>query len=335
MTNDKSTVYAVLRMFLPILVLLGHAAVMYTPDGAVSPVAGSAFLSSLAYYIYSFHMPLFFSLSGALWGYQVQRGKYQEAGRFLRTKAQRLLIPYFFFGVFVVAPVIVGFGFTQRSFGSYLLHGILLSEDSRHLWYVFALFWVFVFSIGFRPLLGKIHPALCLIVSLAILYSSQYLPRSVFQIQAALYYQFFFLIGYYLDRCFDRFYAWIQKCRVLPFLAIPALIARFFLPYSTFTLLIYNLLGIFMAFGIVTGCACAPLRKLRFFRMLERDSFGLYLFHPMLIYILFYYLAPLGISPWLLFPLAILLPGALSVGLTEFVRVCKCDVLIGEAAAKK
>ncbi len=335
MTKDKSTVYAVLRMFLPILVLLGHAAVMYTPDGAVSPAAGSTFLSALAYYIYSFHMPLFFTLSGALWGYQVQRGKYREAGRFLCTKAQRLLIPYFFFGIFIVAPVIVGFGFTQRSYGSYVLHGILLSEDSRHLWYVLALFWVFVFSIGFRPLLEKIHPAVCLSLSLAILYGSQYLPRSVFQIQAALYYQFFFLAGYYLDRFFDRFYALIRKCRWLPFLALPALLLRFFLPYATPTLLLYNLLGIFMAFGAVTSCACAQLRKLRFFRTLERDSFGLYLFHPMLIYILFYYLAPLGMTPWLLFPLSAVSSGVLSVGLTELLRACKCGILIGEPPAKK
>lgn len=330
MTKDKSTVYSILRMFLPILVLLGHAAVMYTPDGAVTPLAGSSALSILARYIYSFHMPLFFVLSGALWGYQVQRGKYRAPVRFLLAKARRLLIPYFFFGIFAVAPVIVGFGFTQSSFGRYLLRGILLSEDSRHLWYVLALFWVFVFSIGLRPLLGRLHPVLCLALSLAILYASQYLPRSAFQLQAALYYQFFFLVGYYLDRFFDRFLTLLSKLRWLPFLALAALFARFILPYTTVTLLLYNLLGIFMAFGIVTSCACAPLQKRPFFRMLERDGFGLYLFHPMLIYILFYFLAPLGISPWLLFPLAILIPGALSIGLTELFRSCKCGILIGE-----
>ncbi len=330
MTKDKSTVYAILRMFLPILVLLGHAAVMYTPDGAVCPAVGSPFLSVLSRYIYSFHMPLFFVLSGALWGYQIQRGKYRQRGRFLLAKARRLLIPYLFFGICIVAPVVVGFHFTSYNFVNYLIHGIFLSEDSRHLWYVLALFWVFVFSIGFRPLLGKLHPALCLGFSLGILYASQYLPFSVFQLQAALYYQFFFLVGYYLDRYFPYLFTWIQKLLFLPFLAFLLLFSRFILPYSTFTLLFYNFLGIFMAFGIIISCPCTPLRSIRFFRLLEQDSFGLYLFHPMLLYILFYYLAPLGLTPWILFPVSVLVCGIGSLALTQLLRACKCGFLIGE-----
>ena len=44
MDNAKSARYALMRMILPVLVLFGHAAVMYTADGAIPPAQTSAFL---------------------------------------------------------------------------------------------------------------------------------------------------------------------------------------------------------------------------------------------------------------------------------------------------
>ena len=37
MPDNKSARYAFLRMILPLLVLVGHAAVMYSPSGAIQP----------------------------------------------------------------------------------------------------------------------------------------------------------------------------------------------------------------------------------------------------------------------------------------------------------
>ena len=328
MPDNKSARYAFLRMILPLLVLVGHAAVMYSPSGAIPPEAGSAFLDRLSQYIYAFHMPLFFVLSGALWGYGLARGKYREKGKFLKNKALRLLPPYLFFGICVVAPVMCLLSLTNQGFFGYVLHGILLSENARHLWYVLALFWVFVFSLAFRPMLEKWHPALCLALSLAVLYASQYLPFSVFQLQAALYYQFFFILGFYLDRWDETLCAFFRKCPLVPLLAPFALLARFVLPYRTATLLLYNLLGILFFCGLAALLPCARLREKPFPRLLEKDSFGLYLFHPMLVYLVFYF--GRALSPWILFPLALLLPFALSIGLTELLRSAKLGILIGE-----
>lgn len=61
------------------LVVLGHA---YPPSGVVK-------------LIYAFHMPLFFFISGYLFSFD----KYPSAGRFFKTKALHLLVPYFFLNV--------------------------------------------------------------------------------------------------------------------------------------------------------------------------------------------------------------------------------------------
>ncbi len=328
MDNAKSARYALMRMILPVLVLFGHAAVMYTADGAIPPAQTSAFLEKLAQYIYAFHMPLFFVLSGALWGHGIRHGKYADKAAFLKNKALRLLIPYLFFGICVTAPVVCALGLTGQGFLGYVLRGILLSENPRHLWYVLALFWVFVLSLLLRPALTKWNGALCLALSLAVLYFSQYLPFSVFQIQAALYYQFFFILGFYLDRREDKLAAFFKKLPFLPFIAAAALLARFVLPYRTATLLVYNMLGIVFVYGLAAVLPAERLREKPFLRLLEKDSFGLYLFHPMLVYLVFFFAGSL--PPYLLFPLAVLVPGALSLGLTELVRRARLGILIGE-----
>ncbi len=46
-------------------------------------------------FIYAFHMPLFFLLSGMLF----QRGKYNSIGAFIVHRAKRLFIPYVFYSV--------------------------------------------------------------------------------------------------------------------------------------------------------------------------------------------------------------------------------------------
>lgn len=61
------------------LVVLGHTTI---PRGAVD-------------FIYLFHMPLFFIISG----YLFRSGKYDSYGQFVKEKSAQLLIPYLFFSV--------------------------------------------------------------------------------------------------------------------------------------------------------------------------------------------------------------------------------------------
>ena len=78
---------------------------MYTGTGVVIPYNASDGLNHLTNIIYSFHMPLYMSVSGMVYALCIHDyQKYQDTARFLKNKAVRLLIPYVFFGICYVNP---------------------------------------------------------------------------------------------------------------------------------------------------------------------------------------------------------------------------------------
>lgn len=144
----------IMKVFGIFLVVFGHVTRMYTPDGLIQPIEHNGVMQILTKVIYSFHMPLFVFVSGMTFAYVSERKtSYQRFFPFVANKAKRLMIPYFAFAFFWVLPFMVGFGF--RDFWPYFFNGILLSFDSRHLWYVWMLFDVFMLFYGMRLLVNK------------------------------------------------------------------------------------------------------------------------------------------------------------------------------------
>lgn len=145
----------IMKVFGIVLVVLGHVTRMFTPDGLIQPIQYDGLMQMMTKFIYSFHMPLFVFVSGMTFAYvSAKKACYHEFFPFALNKAKRLMIPYFAFAFFWVLPFMVGFGF--RKFWPYLFEGVLLSLDSRHLWYVWMLFNVFMLFYGMRLLVNKL-----------------------------------------------------------------------------------------------------------------------------------------------------------------------------------
>ena len=95
----------VLRVILAALVVLGHGS-FYTLETAFGGVdysrlmAGDTFfhevVTRLSGWIYTFHMPTYFCLSGAVFSLELSRGKYPSLGPLAAAKARRLLMPLCF-----------------------------------------------------------------------------------------------------------------------------------------------------------------------------------------------------------------------------------------------
>lgn len=128
-----------------LLVVLGHA-----PRHDM--MADSTLCGYLAYFIYSFHMPLYFAISGYTFGLSWQRYR-DDAGLFLGRRSKSLLVPMLSYGtvvylVFVgaysipgIGPLLSGSGYRKYGIGEYLL--LMLVEDNPycvHLWYLWVLF---------------------------------------------------------------------------------------------------------------------------------------------------------------------------------------------------
>ncbi len=152
--EKKSTdFYNVLRVIATILVVIGHAGyVTWTGDSgeiSLSTDDASDFFAFLRFsllgkageWIYGFHMPLFFMLSGALYTYSQKVNSFNEL---VKNKVKRLIIPYYLVGIIYMFPIKRLSGFYTSENYVEALEGFLLGNNSAHLWFLLVLFWCFV-----------------------------------------------------------------------------------------------------------------------------------------------------------------------------------------------
>ena len=105
---DWSRAYDAGKAVAIVLVVLAHVTRWYTGQGVNTPIQSSRPLALLTEYIYMFHMPLFIFVSGCVYGICIDKGKYKDNVKFLLNKIRRLLIPYYIWGILVVAPLMGG-----------------------------------------------------------------------------------------------------------------------------------------------------------------------------------------------------------------------------------
>lgn len=325
----RSRCYDLAKIFATILVVLGHAAVFYSPEGAMVPARESAFLCGLATYIYSFHMPLFVLTAGAVWGYCVRQGKYRENGPFLRGKLRRLGVPYLAFGLLLVAPVVVFCGYTEQSFLRYCIHGILLGYDARHLWYLLVLLLLFLSTLVMKPLVHK-NPLWALPVCVALFLIANHAPL-IFKLRTACKYALFFYLGVCADRYYQPLEMLAKKLRYCVPLLFLLLAGSTLWNPNFITETAYTLLGLAASLTLAANLtANDSLQRSYCYQLLKRDGFGLYLIHAMVIYLLFYWLGGTDIPPLILFVLCVAVSSALGLAGTELLRRAGLKTLIGE-----
>ena len=135
-----------------ILVILGHSLKQTEVD--------AKWIRILICLIYSFHMPLFFVLSGFLAHRILYLKNYQERRRYLGDRAFRLLVPYFVIGLMYI-PVKLKLG--RYAVKPFRARDIILILAGRNpdvsLWFLYVLFAVtaitvlFVSETNFRSVL--------------------------------------------------------------------------------------------------------------------------------------------------------------------------------------
>ena len=327
--------YDITKVVLTLLVVFAHASRMYA-GGVYTPIHSSFSLRVLTAIIYAFHMPAFLMLSGCIFGYQIDNGKYTDNCAFLKGKAIVLLIPYVVVGIFVVAPTMVALNLTEDSFVCYVYNGILLGKNNRHLWYVFALFWMFVLTIPLRKLLVK-RSLVCgaVLIAGSFLLSCFNRFSGTMQMWETVHYFPFFICGIYLNRYWERIFArencvWICVCAIL---SLAILFLRVFF-FNRVLSVIFALAGCAALFCIVALLPIA-IGEWKWLRWVFKNSYGIYLFHPMLIYILFSFTWHRDIAPWLLCGGIFLISTIASIIVTIIIREMRLGPVIGERVRLK
>lgn len=325
--NNKSKQYDLIKVITTFLVVIAHSTRMYTGNGVIHPLNESMLLSNVTDFIYAFHMPLYMAISGSVYGMCIDDlGKYSDTCGFIKNKAVRLLIPYYLFGFIYVAPVMIIFHFTDSGYLEYCVNGIFLVKNSRHLWFIFTLFLIFLICALTKKIIQKASYLIVLPLLLALAILSGKIIN-IFRLDSVAYYLFFFYIGY----LFNKYYVPIIRFCKNPLILCMSIGFQIVLSGETNSLIkiLLALAGIIMISGL-SGYINVSLCDKKFFRILKKNGFGVYLFHPMIIYVLYYYLGNYNISPIVLCFIVILTAYFISHLLTNLLRKLNLGIVMGE-----
>lgn len=332
-TNNKiakTNIYNVMKIICVLLVVIGHITRMYTSSSVFLMRNSSRILEYVTKVIYTFQMPCFMLISGLVFGWCIEKGKYKENCRFIKNKIKRLLIPYFTFGFLYVAPVMVMLKITDLNYFDFCYEGIVKALDCRHLWYLVSLFIIFITTIFVKNYYIKKRGYLLLIINFALFFMSDFVTP-MFQLQNTLAYQLYFYIGLVLNKYFDKIINKISKNNVV-FIIIFGflLLTKVFVPENKIYTFIYAILGVLEIISIAIYLMNFDIEKYGLYKTLSKTSFGIYLLHPMIIYIIFNWAKMYTINPYIISFISFIITMSISIVLTKLIQKTKLRIIVGE-----
>lgn len=202
--------YDILRIIAIFMVVIGHSAytTIATSFGGVNyllpeNISGAYYsnvfiiLRFLSGWVYKFHMPLFFLLSGAV--YKIVEKPDESLDTLVVSKVKRLIIPYFLAGALFMFPIKLWCNFYNSQSIFLALGEFWKGVDSGHLWFLLALFWCFILFYICNKYVGKKSIFLLLILSFIMQQYYTIINVNICEFQKGVSYLFWFSLGY----CFE------------------------------------------------------------------------------------------------------------------------------------
>lgn len=325
MNNKKNYSIVNLRFLAIILVLIGHSLIIYKPDWKLysSNVNVNDIYVYIEYFIYLFHMPLFFAISGFLF----YKKEYKIGfGEFVKKKAKRLLIPYLFVAFFWLLPIRYICKY-QNYLGHSLLYNVFINiifgKDNGHLWYLISLFIIFVFSFLIEKYIKNKYAKTIIIIILT--FSGFFLPTYLGT-------AFNNIIWFYLGKSVAKYKLNIKisyRCSgILSFSLLIIYFVALNMNYLHFyKYIIFIIKYMFCFFFILFLFNIISNKKIDIVEKISDNSLGMYLFHSPIIYISFCYYP--NINPICMFVINFFIFGTISYIITIAIKKSKLKVLIG------
>lgn len=296
--NSRKAVYDWLRLIATIFVVVGHSVYLFiqTTYGGVayelpvtlSPVYNSSVFvlwKLLAGWVYGFHMPLFFMLSGAVLALR----PISTLDSIVKSKAKRLLIPYFVYGWLFMLPIKWIGNFYNNDSIKDALRGFLSGLDSGHLWFLPALFWCFIVFVIIKKILVKCNInsvyAVLLICGIIQLAASN-LPFDILSLQLGLSNIFYFSLGYVLEYESKANLKWTLKMTIAA-LAIACVLEIINIKYEILNAFFTIIVGCSLSYLLADLCdrLFKNVSKKKWWQFLIGNLFYVYLFHDPLEYL--------------------------------------------------
>ena len=185
--------------------------------GIIKPTFATGMVSSLAlFFIPQASMPLFTFISGYLFAFLYNNSsKYCRFRPFLRTKFERLVIPFFTIGT------LVNITMPERE-----LYMIFNGEGS-HLWFCMMLFWCFMIRWTILKINSDIASFFMLLISItANIYSKGSnwnlpdFPFSLLGIRHAVFFYYYFVLGNWIFNYKEKLLAIMEEKRAYIYISL-------------------------------------------------------------------------------------------------------------------
>jgi peptidoglycan/LPS O-acetylase OafA/YrhL len=310
-----------------ILVVLGHSIIIYSSEwGIYTSSISVPELDCLKKVINLVQMPLFFSLSGFLFGFTTRK---YALGSFVLQKVKRLLVPYLLVAALWMLPIKCAVGYKGYCFldmPNIYLNDILLGNDMGHLWFLPCLFVCLILLYWLRfSFTPNRHSQLLLagFFCLLSLLSGKTRFLNMQLISNICEYGIWVYLGFFIFLHYEDLRLFFHEHRPMVFVLL-VLVA---LMVAT-QILVVRLLAIPCSILIcILVYALMPNKENSVLSDISKYSFGIYLFHSPLVYITYTYLPEA--SPLIVLLINFVLFGLLSYFISYSVSNTKLCFLLG------
>lgn len=318
-----------LRCIAILFVVFGHSIILYSDSwNYYSTTWDVPSLDMIKKWIDLIQMPLFFGLSGYLFW-----GNYKKISfiTLVYKKTIRILIPYILVALFWLIPIrkISHYkGYVGLNYFEVVFDKIVLGNDNGHLWFLPCLFLCFIFSFMLFKLFDKIQ-------------ISEFIKTICLYIIACIMSYYFYIIPQYVGSEILRSFAmnWIWFCfgalickhkkyldimtKIKPLIVVVSLILSSALILNLISNIRITKCIMLTAFFLIVSDSSN-----KFTEFIDKNSFGIYLFHSPLVYITYAFISES--HPLMVVMINSIVFGILSIILTLCIRKTKLKIILGE-----
>lgn len=254
-------------------------------------------------FLYTFHMPLFFALSGALFKNSLNNGKVNSFKELIIQKSERLLIPFIIIVLLFSTPIkyLSGYFSNSQNILKDIIVGQILLQGNNYLWFLPTLFFEFLVIYLIKEKINyKKCKTIFLIFFILMNIASPIIKITI--IKNIFCYLIYFYIGYLFEDYRTEINQKIDKMNliniIIKIIIITILLTIFnvydFNENISSKILKYTLklfmavLGTYMIYLISYKLSKTKISNNSIIRKINENSFGIYLYSDPLNYLILY-----------------------------------------------
>lgn len=261
----KNTKIVYLRTIAMVLVVFRHCLCFFTPNwNSPNPEPVHSIICDI---LHAFNMPVFMFISGYLFGLgYIKKGKYSDKQAFIIGKAQNLLFPYLFWGIFLILTMPHDYA------------PIKLATGISHLWFLWILFIIFIVAILGKKIWAKMNVYHIMLITMVFLGISVFVRKMPVIGLFSIYFPLF-LIGIK----YVQFEGQISKKLSIAGIVFSSLAIIIISISNTIAKGLNPLLGTILVICILEAMTNKESVNNRFVLSFEKCSMGIYIIHHILI----------------------------------------------------